>query len=364
MGLAPVVGFAAAALCFLAAAYPLKLYKIRYNPQNRAQRLWLCAAVLLCLVPVFCIFYSLPHENIVYPFAGLLENQNGYEQQFDAFLKGQLHLDFAPDARILALENPYDPTARAETGAWYPWDRALFEGKYYSYFGIAPLLTVYFPYYALTGALPAPQTVCFLLAAVGVLAVATACKALCSRMQFLYAGDGVVRRRGGQSYLYGAVVGGYVLYCGAKRQYPFGAFFAVCFLRIQTAENGKIGYIFDFCRAEFGADGAVAPEFGAVCADSRADILMYLFREGKHANAKICKAVFLCSTDLARCGRRDVVQLRTVWFGAGIRRNLSAYRLRCVAIQLFGDAVFTRAVPLLFPISAAQSDIPVYKTDL
>lgn len=172
MGLAPVVGFAAAVLCFLVAAYPLKLYKIRYNPQNRAQRLWLCAAVLLCLVPIFCIFYSLPHENIVYPFAGLLENQNGYEQQFDAFLKGQLHLDFAPDARILALENPYDPAARAETGAWYPWDRALFEGKYYSYFGIAPLLTVYFPYYALTGALPAPQTVCFLLAAVGVLAVA------------------------------------------------------------------------------------------------------------------------------------------------------------------------------------------------
>lgn len=172
MGLSLAVGFGAAALLFLATAYPLKLYKITYDPQSRTQRILLCAAVVLCLLPTVSVFCSLPHENILYPFQGLLENQNGYEQQFDAFLKGQLHLDFVPDKRILALDNPYDPAARAETGAWYPWDRALFDGKYYSYFGIAPLLTVYFPYYALTGALPAPQTVCFLLAAVGVIAIA------------------------------------------------------------------------------------------------------------------------------------------------------------------------------------------------
>ncbi|MGN0519472.1 MAG: hypothetical protein ACI4LB_01915, partial [Candidatus Fimenecus sp.] len=172
MGLSLAVSFGAAILLFLAAAYPLRLYKITYNPQSRTQRILLFAAVALCLLPTIYIFCSLPHENIAYPFTGLLENQNGYEQQFDAFLKGQLYLDFAPDERILALENPYDPAARAETGAWYPWDRALFDGKYYSYFGIAPLLTVYFPYCALTGAFPAPQTVCFLLAAVGVVAVA------------------------------------------------------------------------------------------------------------------------------------------------------------------------------------------------
>ena len=172
MGLSLAVGFGAATLVFFAAAYPLKLYKITYDPKSRTQCILLCAAVALCLLPTIYIFCSLPHENILYPFQGLLENQNGYEQQFDAFFKGQLYLDFAPDQRILALENPYDPAARAETGAWYPWDRALFDGKYYSYFGIAPLLTVYFPYFALTGVLPAPQTVCFLLAAVGAVAVA------------------------------------------------------------------------------------------------------------------------------------------------------------------------------------------------
>lgn len=172
MGLSLTVGFSAAVLLFFAAAYPLKLHTITYNPRNRAQRILLCAAVLLCFVPIVYVFCNLPHESVLYPFQGLLENQNGYEQQFDAFFKGQLHLDFVPDARITALENPYDPAARAETGAWYPWDRALFGGKYYSYFGIAPLLTVYLPYFALTYALPAPQTVCFVLAAVGAVALA------------------------------------------------------------------------------------------------------------------------------------------------------------------------------------------------
>lgn len=167
-----VVSFGIAAVLFLVAAYPLKLYKTVYDGKNRTQNLFLCAVILLCLLPAVYIFLNLPHENTAYPFAGLLENQNAYAQQFDAFLKGQLHLDFAPNEAILALENPYDYDARSEMQAWYPWDRALFEGNYYSYFGIAPILTVFFPFYALTGALPAPQTVCFILATVGALAVA------------------------------------------------------------------------------------------------------------------------------------------------------------------------------------------------
>ena len=88
MGLSLAVGFGAATLVFFAAAYPLKLYKITYDPKSRTQCILLCAAVALCLLPTIYIFCSLPHENILYPFQGLLENQNGYEQQFDAFFKG------------------------------------------------------------------------------------------------------------------------------------------------------------------------------------------------------------------------------------------------------------------------------------
>ncbi len=170
-----------AALLFLGLSYRFRWYAKPYDPQKRTHNLLLAGCALCCLVPCVAIFCALPHENIAYPFEGLLENQNAYEQQFDAFLKGQIALDFTPDKRILALENPYIWDARTATGAWYPWDRVLFDGQYYSYFGIAPILTIYYPWHFLTGTLPAAETVCFILCVAGILAAAALVVALVRR---------------------------------------------------------------------------------------------------------------------------------------------------------------------------------------
>ncbi len=94
---------------------------------------------------------------IVYPLEYGVENYSPYIQQFDAFMKGQLHIDVQPSAELLALENPYSPDERFNIPFLY--DRAFYGGKYYSYFGIAPVLTVYFPIYFLTGFLPVDSTV-------------------------------------------------------------------------------------------------------------------------------------------------------------------------------------------------------------
>lgn len=172
---------ASAALLFLAASYRFRWYETPYTSKKRAHNLLVVGCALCCLAPCIAVFCTLPHENIAYPFEGLLENQNAYEQQFDAFLKRQIALDFAPDERILSLENPYIWDARTETGAWYPWDRVLYDGQYYSYFGIAPILTIYFPWYFITGTLPAAGTVCFILCMVGILAAAALLVALVRR---------------------------------------------------------------------------------------------------------------------------------------------------------------------------------------
>lgn len=103
---------------------------------------------------------------IAYPLENAVESYNPYIQQFDAFMKGQLHFDVTPTAELLALENPYNPDSR--DGIYYLFDRAFFEGKYYSYFGIAPILLVYFPFYLFSGcnALPVDSTVTFILSLV------------------------------------------------------------------------------------------------------------------------------------------------------------------------------------------------------
>lgn len=94
---------------------------------------------------------------IKYPLDKDLRTYHPYIQQFDAFQKRQLHLDVEPDERLLELENPYDPEARK--GIFYLWDRAFYNGKYYSYFGIGPIITVYYPFYLLTHQLPSDNLV-------------------------------------------------------------------------------------------------------------------------------------------------------------------------------------------------------------
>lgn len=108
-----------------------------------------------------CGTVEYPIEDLTY--------ESQYIKQFDAFMKGQVHLDVAVSEGLLGLENPYDPDARNEAEVPFLWDHAYFEGKYYSYFGIAPLATVYFPVYLATGALPNEALACIILAFYAVL---------------------------------------------------------------------------------------------------------------------------------------------------------------------------------------------------
>ncbi len=74
---------------------------------------------------------------------------------FDAFKKGQLNLDYPVDAKLIALgEDVYDPAARTAAGASFLFDHAFYGGKYYCYFGAAPVILVSFPVYLIAGGVP------------------------------------------------------------------------------------------------------------------------------------------------------------------------------------------------------------------
>jgi hypothetical protein len=68
----------------------------------------------------------------------------------DAFSAGQVSLLEQPSKELLALENPYDWSQRTAAGVSYLWDHLLFDGKYYSYYGVAPVLLLFLPYHWLT----------------------------------------------------------------------------------------------------------------------------------------------------------------------------------------------------------------------
>lgn len=87
----------------------------------------------------------------------------------DTFEAGQVSLIETPGEPILNLNNPYDWSERNAKGVYYLWDHLLFEGKYYSYYGIAPVILLYLPYHMVTGYyFPAAESI-LLFGAVGIL---------------------------------------------------------------------------------------------------------------------------------------------------------------------------------------------------
>ena len=80
------------------------------------------------------------------------DHRNQYELITEAFLAGQLHFQYQYiDNRLVAMENPYDAEARDRLGVDYYWDHAFYDGQYYMYFGVVPVLLAFLPYRLITG---------------------------------------------------------------------------------------------------------------------------------------------------------------------------------------------------------------------
>lgn len=133
------------------------------NKLKKISSKWI--AIILCFGTMFFYWMSyMDIDNINYPLNKVLSSYDPYVQQFDAFYKGQLHIDWEVDEKLLELDNPYDPDERE--GMEYLWDRALYDGKYYSYFGVAPIVTVMYPFYLVSGMLPGPLLIQFIYIAI------------------------------------------------------------------------------------------------------------------------------------------------------------------------------------------------------
>ncbi len=76
---------------------------------------------------------------------------NQYDELAQAFLQGKTYIDNddVPQS-LINMKNPYDTIARSKqsllSGDSYRWDVAYFDGHYYVYFGIVPLLIMYLPF--------------------------------------------------------------------------------------------------------------------------------------------------------------------------------------------------------------------------
>lgn len=84
------------------------------------------------------------------------DNAQQYAELAKAMAHGQLSLEVEPPQWLKDMDDPYDKGAREElqkqTGEDYLFDVAFYDGKYYVYFGVVPVLLFYLPFFLLTGA--------------------------------------------------------------------------------------------------------------------------------------------------------------------------------------------------------------------
>lgn len=152
-----LIVFAFLGFCYLFSSKS-ELYKKKFT--NYKEDYTLLATLLLCILcSIFAIlsvinplFLGITLDTNGLSFTSLpMQNHNMYDELAVAILDGKTYIDNndVPES-LKELSNPYDTTLRAfksqQTGDKYRWDVAYFDGHYYVYFGIVPLLLMYLPF--------------------------------------------------------------------------------------------------------------------------------------------------------------------------------------------------------------------------
>jgi hypothetical protein len=122
-----------------------ELYSAGSPPTRRSDR-WIIGAVALAAL-VFYFGTALGPGS-----AWFARQPDGYYGfQTAGFRAGHLYAAIAPHPELLALKDPYDPVANAP---YRVHDMTLYGGHYYLYFGVTPILILFWPVVALTGWYP------------------------------------------------------------------------------------------------------------------------------------------------------------------------------------------------------------------
>jgi len=169
----------------LLSVFRFRLYDREYCPEKPSHRLLNLGALVFCLFISCCILYGSRSDHAYlkpYPTQAEIRSSawivDAYMQQLDAFEKGQVELDLDINPKLEHLDNPYDKGERDSKQIIHHADRAYYNGKYYSYFGLAPLFTVYYPVYWMTGMLPTEALSSSLLAIFAIISIFAAIQGL------------------------------------------------------------------------------------------------------------------------------------------------------------------------------------------
>ena len=127
-----------------------ELYNLELNLRKKQHILCTFITVILIVLSFFIIGITCYTEKAA---SNITWSQYGFLAE--SFANGKPYFDFDVPPLLQELSNPYDAALRnaafAEKGESYILDLAYYNGHYYCYFGIIPVLLFYLPFYIITG---------------------------------------------------------------------------------------------------------------------------------------------------------------------------------------------------------------------
>lgn len=147
------------------------LYEIKFCDKFRFRRL----VFILLFAAQVLFFWKVVNMNGTF-----INPQSESERQFallaEGLAEGKPYLLIEPPETLISMKDPYDYAERMKVvgDANVLWDTVYYQGHYYVYFGIGPIVVFYLPYYLLTGAHIQTYLVvfiCALFAVAGVMAL-------------------------------------------------------------------------------------------------------------------------------------------------------------------------------------------------
>lgn len=185
----------------LTACKQFRIWNIRYRAHSWKHNLAVLATLFGCMASVLA--FRVPDLEAT-TLNDPIDINNVYAMTLEAWEKGQVYMDFEPSEERLSLENPYDNSVRE---SYFDWDYAFYNGKYYCYFGCAPVVLLYVPYYELTGnVLPLNWAYCIMTEAVIVTLfglILTLVRKFCKRPPLILLLLGLVSAVAGSGVLFG-----------------------------------------------------------------------------------------------------------------------------------------------------------------
>ena len=128
--------------------------KTAENSISDSKRLCRIASVIItdiaCIAAILVTFVKLDNYSII----DIMKRPSGNQmtqELVEAFENGSTRILDEPTEELNSFPNPYTGDARDKANLKYKWDHVYYDGHYFSYYGIAPVVLLFLPYHALTG---------------------------------------------------------------------------------------------------------------------------------------------------------------------------------------------------------------------